>query len=151
MSNWAQVEPRLVEAVGSLPAKGALMIQREYPGCQMQFASVEEGGQRVLRAEVCNNNPDENPRISDRGWELKDPFAGVWRREVPWPTSDADLKRAVQEATHVVRNVWREVTLSGFNYMAWIENSAPPGWMFWRPRKDKELTYPDLGLPKSDG
>lgn len=151
MSNWAQVEPRLVEAVGSLPAKGAIMIQREYPGCQLHIASVDVNGQRTLRAEVCNNNPEDNPRIADRGWVLKDQFAGVWRRDVPWPSSDADLKRAVAEATHVLRNIWREVTLSGFSYLAWIEDSAPPAWMFWKPKKDKDLRFPDLGLPKGDG
>ncbi len=149
MSNWAQVEPRLVDAVGGLPNKGSLMIQREFPGCQLQFSKVDVGGQIVLRSEVCNNDPEENPRLRDRGWDLKDPFGGVWRREVPWPTDDKDLKRAVAEGTHVLRNVWREVTLSGFQYMAWIDTPPPPGWMFWKSKKDKELNYPDLGLPKA--
>lgn len=149
MTNWIQIEPRLVEIVGSLPPKGSIMIQREYPGCQLHFSNVDVDGQRVLRSEVCNNDPEENERLRDRGWDLKDPFGGVWRRDVPWPSDEKDLKSAVAEGTHVLRNVWREVTLSGFHYLAWIDTPPPPGWMFWKSKKDKELEYPDLGLPKA--
>lgn len=150
MSNWRQVEPQLVEAVGSLPRSGTLMLQRDYPGCQLMFSRLPGASGEVLRAEVCNDDPQDNERIRARGWELTDMFAGVWRREVPWPTDEAQRKQAVAEATHVLRNVWGEATLAGFVYHAWIENSAPPAWKFWAPKKDTELRFPNLGLPQSE-
>ncbi len=148
MTNWIQVEPKIVEIVRDLPPKGSFMIQREFPGCQLMFSRIDNDGHTTLRTEVCNNDPEENERISSRGWELKDPFGGVWRREVPWPTDEKILKQQVAEGTHILRNVWREVTLNGFQYLAWIDTPPPPGWMFWKSKKDKEIEYPDLGLPK---
>lgn len=150
MRNWRTVEPQLVEAVRSLPEDGTLLVQRQYPGCQMSFSRVKGDVGDVLRTEVCNDDPTDNERIRARGWELKDMFAGVWRREVPWPTDEKDLKQAVAETTHVLRNVWKEATLDGFVHYGWVENSAPPAWMFWAKKKDKELTFPTLSLPQGE-
>lgn len=142
--DWAELHPRIATALLKLPDAGWLLISREGPDCFLQFARTAEG----LRAEVCNESPEDEPRLRDRGWELTDSWSGVWGRHFAWPSDAASAEAAVIETTHVVRNLWRVTKPDGFTYLAWLEAGPKQAWEFWKSGDDKELLFPELGLPK---
>ena len=144
MAEWSDLHPRIAAAIGDLPEGGCLLITRDGPECSGQFC--REGA--TLRVEVCNESPGDEPRLRDRGWVLVDSWSGVWRREWPWSADVATLEGVVAEASHPLRNLWRQTKPDGFTYLAWQERAPRAAWQFWKSDADVDLTFPDLGLPK---
>ena len=110
----------------------------------MQFSVAGDGGE--LRSEVCNENPNDDERLRERGWELCDSWSGVWRRTTAWPASSEKVAAEVDEATYVIRGLWGNPRPDSFGYLAWEEPAAAPAWQFWKSSQEKPLKFPKLGL-----
>lgn len=146
MADWKQLEPAITEVLGKLPDNAYLAIRSN--ACLMQFAALEGGAGRVLRAEVCRDSPEDEPRLRDRGWELVDTWSGLWRRDIP-AGSDRDAQQAlVRESINALRLSFGVQQPEGFTYLSWQESTPKAGWQFWKSGEDKDLQWADLGLPK---
>ena len=145
MTDWKQLEPAITEVVTKLPDNGYLAIRND--ACLMQFAALEGGVGRVLRAEVCRDSPDDEPRLRDRGWELVDTWSGLWRRDIPAESDAAAVKTLVRESVNALRS---SLGVHGeeFTYLSWQESAPKAAWQFWRSGEDKDLKWPGLGLEK---
>ena len=142
MADWKQLEPSITEVVGKLPPGGYLALRNN--ACLMQFASLDG----VLRAEVCRDSPEDERRLRERGWELVDTWSGLWRRDIP-AGSDADARQAlVLESINALRLSFGFRDPEGFSYLSWQESPPKAGWQFWKSGQDKELKWPNLGIPK---
>ncbi|MCC2593877.1 hypothetical protein LKO27_10720 [Tessaracoccus sp. OS52] len=145
MADWKQVQTAITEAVASLGRGGTLVVKKDAPETRMQFSVSPEGD--TLRTEVSNESAGDDERLRERGWELCDEWSGVWRRSTPWPAAPEKVEEAVSEAAFVVRAVWGNPRPGNFGYLAWQEPEAAPGWQFWKAGKEKQLKFPNLGLP----
>ena len=146
MSDWKQLEPAITEVVGKLPDNGYLAIRND--ACLMQFAALDSDGVRVLRAEVCRDSPDDEPRLRKRGWELVDTWSGLWRRDVPASPGKDAQQSLVAEAISALRLSFGVKGPEGFTYLSWQESPPKAGWQFWKSGQDEDLKWPDLDLPK---
>lgn len=148
MTDWKQLEPSITEVVGKLPAGGYLALRND--ACLMQFASLDDGSGGVLRAEVCRDSPDDEPRLRNRGWELVNTWSGLWRRDIP-ANSDKDAQQAlVLESINALRLSFGIRDSEGFTYLSWQEAPPKAGWQFWKSVEDKDLKWSDLGVPKGE-
>ncbi len=146
MADWKQLHPAIADILQELPQNAYLAMRND--ACLMQFASLETTDGHVLRAEVCRDSPDDEPRLRSNGWELVDSWSGLWRRDIPGK-SDADAVSAlVLEAINALRSSFGIREPEGFTYLSWQEVSPKAGWQFWKSGEDKDLRWPDLGLPK---
>ncbi|MDO5736624.1 MAG: hypothetical protein Q4P15_09140 [Propionibacteriaceae bacterium] len=146
MTDWKQLEPAICETVGKLPPNGYLAIRNE--ACLMQFAVLENDGSRVLRAEVCRDSPEDEPRLRDRGWELVDTWSGLWRRDIPASADAKSVQALVLESINALRISFGVREPEGFTYLSWQESPPKAGWQFWKSGEDKDLKWSDLGLKK---
>lgn len=146
MADWKQLEPAITEVVGKLPDNGYLALRNDV--CLMQFASLEGDTGRVLRAEVCRDSPDDEPRLRERGWDLVDSWSGLWRRDFPVSSSEDDVQELVLESISALRLSFGVRNADGFTYLSWQETPPKAGWQFWKSGEDKDLKWPALGLPK---
>ncbi len=146
MADWKQLHPAIADILQELPENAYLALRND--ACLMQFASLAATDGRVLRAEVCRDLPDDEPRLRSNGWELVDSWSGLWRRDIPGG-SDADVVSAlVLEAINALRLSFGFREPEGFTYLSWQEAGSKAGWQFWKSGEDKDLRWPDLGLPK---
>ncbi len=146
MADWKQLHPAIVEIVRKLPDNAYLSIRNE--ACLMQFAHVRGTDGPVLRAEVCRDLPEDEPRLRDNGWELVDSWSGLWRRDAPAGSDEAAVDALVLEAINALRLSFGIRQPEGFTYLSWQEAPPKAGWQFWKSGGDKDLTWEGLGLPK---
>ncbi len=146
MADWKQLHPAIAGIVQKLPNNAYLAIRND--ACLMQFASLEEAGGPVLRAEVCRDSPDEERRLRDNGWELIDSWSGLWRRDIPGGSGSDAVQALVLEAINALRLSFGIKQPDGFTYLSWQESPPKAGWQFWKSGEDKDLQWADLGLPK---
>lgn len=146
MADWKQLEPAITEVVGKLPNNGYLAIRNA--ACLMQFAALEGDAGRVLRAEVCRDSPDDEPRLRERGWELVDTWSGLWRRDIPASSDQGGVQALVVESINALRISFGVRDPEGFTYLSWQETPAKAGWQFWKSGEDKDLKWAGLGIPK---
>lgn len=146
MADWKQLEPAITEVVAQLPANSYIAVRNE--ACLMQFATVEGAAGRVMRAEVCRDSPDDEPRLRERGWELVDTWSGLWRRDIPASTDPSEVQGLVLEAINALRLSFGVKSPEGFSYLSWQETPPKAGWQFWKKGEDKDLKWPELGLPQ---
>lgn len=146
MTDWKQLEPAITDVVGKLPSNGYLALRGDT--CLMQFAALESDAGRVLRAEVCRDSPDDEPRLRERGWELVDTWSGLWRRDIPASSDEGGVRSLVLESINAVRTAFGVRDPGGFTYLSWQETPPKAGWQFWKSGEDKDLTWANLGLPK---
>lgn len=146
MTDWKQLEPAITEVVGKLPHNGYLAIRNDT--CLMQFAVVDGATGRVVRAEVCRDSPDDEPRLRERGWELVDTWSGLWRRDFSATTGEGEAEQPVLESINALRLAFGVRNADGFTYLSWQESPPKAGWQFWKSGEDKDLKWPALGLPK---
>ncbi len=146
MADWKQLEPAITGAVVKLPNNGYLAIRND--ACLMQFAALESDSGPVLRAEVCRDSPDDEPRLRERGWELVDTWSGLWRRDLPASSDHSGVQSLVMEAINALRLSFGIRDPEGFTYLSWQETQPKAGWQFWKSGEDKDLRWADLGLPK---
>lgn len=146
MADWKQLEPVITEVVGKLPVNGYLAM-RNGPYL-MQFAALETGTGRILRAEVCRDSPDDEPLLRKMGWELVDTWSGLWRRDAAATSDATGVQELVLEAINALRLSFGVKQPEGFTYLSWQESPPKAGWQFWKSGADKDLEWPNLGLPK---
>ena len=144
MADWKQLHPTIADVVSKLPENAHLALRND--ACLMQFASLAEGGGKVVRAEVCRDSPDDEPRLRESGWELVDSWSGLWRRDIPAESDSAAVSSLVLEAINAVRLSFGVRQPDGFTYLSWQETPPKAAWQFWKSGKDKDLQWPDLGL-----
>lgn len=145
MADWKQLHPAIAGVLRKLPENAYLAMRND--AYLMQFASVEVTDGRVLRAEVCRDSPDDEPRLRNNGWELVDSWSGLWRRDIPAGSDDDAVGALVLEAITALRISFGVRDPEGFTYLSWQEASPKAGWQFWKSGEDKDLTWADLGLP----
>lgn len=145
MAEWKQLEPAITEIVGKLPANSYLAIRND--DCLMQFAALSSGAGGVLRAEVCRDSPDDEPRLRSRGWELVDTWSGLWRRDIPAESDPTAVQTLVRESINALRSSFGVQHPEGFTYLSWQESQPKSGWQFWKTGEDKDLKWPGLDLP----
>lgn len=146
MTDWKQLEPAITDVVAKLPDNGYLAIRND--GCLMQFALLDNDSGRVLRAEVCRDAPEDEPRLRDRGWVLVDTWSGLWRRDVPAVRESEGVRDVVLEAINALRLSFGIRDAEGFTYLSWQESPPRASWQFWKSAEDKDLKWPKLGLPQ---
>ena len=146
MADWKQLHPAITGVLKELPENAYLSIRND--ACLMQFASLHAADGRVLRAEVCRDSPDDEPRLRNNGWELVDSWSGLWRRDIPAGSDGDTVSALVLEAINALRLSFGIRDPEGFTYLSWQEASSKAGWQFWKSGEDEELRWPDLGLPK---
>ncbi|MGO1384533.1 MAG: TY-Chap domain-containing protein [Arachnia sp.] len=143
MAEWKQLHPAITGVVQKLPESAYLAMRNN--ACLMQFARVEVAEDHVLRAEVCRDSVEDEPRLRTKGWELVDSWSGLWRRDIPGGSDGDAVSALVLEAIAALRMSGVRDP-DGFTYLSWQEAPPKAGWQFWKAGKDKELTWPDLGL-----
>ncbi len=146
MADWKQLHPAVADVARKLPENAYLAIRNS--SCLMQFARLEGADGRVLRAEVCQDSPEDVPRLREGGWELIDSWSGLWRRDIPAESDTAAVSALVMDAINAVRLSFGVRQPDGFTYLSWLEAAPRAGWQFWKSGKDKDLTWDHLGLPK---
>lgn len=146
MADWPQLQTALAGALASLNPGGNLVVVKRSPEVRMQFSVSADGEQ--LHSEVTNGTSDDE-RLAGRGWRLCDEWGGVWRRSTAWPATKEQVTEAVNEAAYVVRGLWGNPRPEGFGYLAWEEPAPAPAWQFWKSGKEKQLGFPDLGIPRA--
>lgn len=146
MTDWKQLQPAITETVQKLPDNAYLAIRND--ACLMQFASLQGTDGAVLRAEVCRDSPDDEPRLRHNGWELVDSWSGLWRRDVSPDPDGAAVQGLVLEAINALRLSFGIKQPNGFTYLSWQEAPSKAGWQFWKSGEDKDLKWAELGLPK---
>ncbi len=146
MADWKQLEPAITKVVGELPDNAYLALRND--ACLLQFAAVTGDTGRVVRAEVCRDSPDDEPKLRERGWELVDTWSGLWRRDIPAASDHAAISALVLEAISALRLSFGIRDPDGFTYLSWQEAPPKAGWQFWKSAEDKDLTFSGLGLPK---
>ncbi len=146
MADWKQLHPAISGVVQKLPGSSFLAIRNS--ACLMQFSSVEGTDGRVLRAEVCRDSPEDEPRLRKSGWELVDSWSGLWRRDIPAGSEGEAVQALVLEAINALRLSFGIKQPDGFTYLSWQEAPPKAGWQFWKSGEDKDLKWADLGLPK---
>lgn len=146
MSDWKTLHPYITEVVQKLPNSSFLAIRNN--AALMQFASLDLENGSVLRAEVCRDSPEDEPRLRSNGWELVDPWSGLWRREIPMPVDGEAVEALVLEAINAMRFSFGIKEPEGFTYLSWQEAPRNAGWQFWKSRGDKDLKWPELSIRK---
>lgn len=146
MADWKQLHPAITEILQELPQNAYLAMRND--AALMQFALLEVTDGRVLRAEVCRDSPEDEPRLRNSGWELVDSWSGLWRRDIPAGSDSAAVSGLVLESINAMRLSFGIREPEGFTYLSWQEASPKSGWHFWKSSEDKDLRWPDLGLPK---
>lgn len=146
MAEWKQLQPAIVGIVRKLPTNSYLAIRNH--ACLLQFAAVEGAAGPVLRAEVCRDSPEEEPRLREKGWDLVDVWSGLWRRDIPSSSGDEAVQSLVLEAITAVKVSFGVRQPDGFTYQSWQEVPPRASWQFWKSGEDKILTWPELQLPK---
>ncbi len=146
MADWKQLHSAVAEILRKLPDNAYLAIRNDV--YLMQFAALESAQGRVLRAEVCRDSPEDEPRLRSNGWELVDSWSGLWRLDIPAESDGPAVSALAMEAIKAMRVSFGVRQPDGFTYLSWQEASPKAGWQFWKSGDDKELTWPDLGLPK---
>ena len=146
MADWKQLEPAITDVVAKLPNNAYLAIRNK--ACLMQFAVLEGAAGRVLRAEVCRDSPEDEPRLRERGWELVDTWSGLWRRDIDVTSEREGVQTLVLESINALRLSFGVREPEGFTYLSWQEAPPKAAWQFWKSGEDKDLKWSDLGLPK---
>lgn len=146
MADWKQLHPAIAEVAQKLPDNAYLVVRSD--ACLMQFARLKRADGSVLRAEVCQDSPGDEPRLREGGWELVDSWSGLWRRDIPAESDGAAVHALVMEAINALRLSFGIRQPDGFTYLSWQEAAPKAGWQFWRSGQDKDLTWDDLGLLK---
>ena len=146
MSDWKLLHPAITAVVQKLPDNAFLAIRND--AALMQFASLELESGSVLRAEVCRDAMDDEPRLRGNGWELVDSWSGLWRRDIPASSDGLAVEGLVLEAINAMRFSFGIKQPDGFTYLSWQEAAPKAGWQFWKSGDDKDLKWSDLGIPK---
>lgn len=146
MAEWKQLQPAIAGIISQLPSNAYLAIRNH--ACLLQFAAVEGASGSVLRAEVCRDSPEDEPRLREKGWELVDSWSGLWRRDISSSSGDEAVQSLVLEAITAIRISFGVLKPDGFTYQSWQEVPTRAAWQFWKPGEDKILTWPDLELPR---
>ncbi len=146
MADWKQLEPAITDVVAKLPENAYLAIRND--ACLMQFAVLEGTSGRVLRAEVCRDSPEDEPRLRERGWELVDTWSGLWRRDIAVTSERDGVQALVLESINALRLSFGIKEPEGFTYLSWQESAPKAAWQFWKSGEDKDLKWSDLGVPK---
>lgn len=147
MTDWSTPASTLPGIVAGLAPGSTLLIRRDAPEARVQFSVTDDGA--TLRFEACNESPEDDERLRERGWVMVDEWSGVWRRELPLPAERAQVEWAVTESLLVLSQLWGHARSDGFGYLAWRDAVARPWWQFWRPSGESTLTFQQLGLPKA--
>ena len=128
MSDWKTLHPYITEVVEKLPKNSFLAIRNN--AALMQFASLDLESGSVLRAEVCRDSPEDEPRLRGNGWELMDPWSGLWRREIPSTADGEAVDALVLESINAMRFSFGIREPEGFTYLSWQESSPKAGWQW---------------------
>lgn len=145
MADWKKLRTVLPTVVGAMEPGSHLSILQTDPEVRFQFTVTPDGS--ALWSEVCNESPEDDPRLTERGWVMIDEWSGVWRRTLDLPASDEAIDDAVNQALIVLAGMWGVGRSDGFGYLAWQDQPERAWWQFWKPQGEVELKFPELDLP----